>query len=81
MVDKVDTKYVEAGRWKCSKAPIDNDVALQVANNTGAHHWIKLEQTRKLAEKEEFYCKWCYDVRRLSSRIERFKEKVSQAVN
>jgi len=57
---KVDQQYIDSGTWKCSEAPINPDVPLQVAEHCGAHYWIRIND-----ESGEFYCKYCYGVRKL----------------
>ena len=53
-------EYLKSDVWKCPKAPINPDIELQVANKTGAHHWIPLQG--KLSE-GTLCCIHCYDVR------------------
>jgi hypothetical protein len=58
-VSKVDRAYVNSGVWKCPEAPVDPTVPLQVATGSGAHHWVGMEDGTG-----DFYCKWCYSIRR-----------------
>ena len=57
-------KYLESNSWRCPDAPIDPTVELQAINNTGAHHWIHLDGTPKIAESRHFQCKYCRDVKK-----------------
>jgi len=50
--ESVDKGYIKSGVWKCSKSP------------TGAHHWIELVGTEKLANQGYFVCIHCNDVTR-----------------
>lgn len=52
--------YLNGDSWCCPDAPINKDLLLQVERNTGAHHWIEL----KTGEPGEFYCRYCYIMRR-----------------
>ena len=66
-------EYVESGSWCCGKAPLNKEVALQVTNNTGAHHWVKVKTAKVSATLDKFYCKYCFDVRAFPIHIS-FKE-------
>jgi len=54
--------YLESDVWRCPKAPINPDIGLQVTNQTGAHYWIQMDQTEKLAGGHYFMCRYCNDI-------------------
>lgn len=54
-------RYVRSGMWRCPKAPIDQTVALQVAEQTGAHYWTMKNFGGKIGT--AWVCIHCYDVR------------------
>ena len=56
------SEYLESDVWKCPMAPVNPGIKLQVANNTGAHHWIELTEVKL---RGTFCCIHCYDVKRL----------------
>ncbi len=45
-------EYVKSDTWKCEDSP------------SGAHYWVEMVQTIKLAKEGYFQCKYCSDVRR-----------------
>ena len=56
--------YLASDVWKCPMAPINPDIELQVANNTGAHYWWEL-RVGKL--RGRFCCAYCYDVKEFAT--------------
>lgn len=51
-------EYVKSGVWKCDKSP------------TGAHHWVELKETTKLAKEGYFVCIYCHDVKKFPTNWE-----------
>ncbi len=46
------SEYVKSDTWKCEDSP------------SGAHYWVEMVQTKKLAKEGYFQCKHCHDVKR-----------------
>lgn len=44
-------RYLDSDAWKCGSP-------------TGAHHWVQMVQTKKLAKEGYFQCRYCKDVKR-----------------
>ncbi|KKN53778.1 hypothetical protein LCGC14_0598710 [marine sediment metagenome] len=54
--------YLASDVWKCPKASINPDILLQVENNTGAHHWIEVQNIDEgIIHTGLYYCEYCYD--------------------
>lgn len=49
-IELIDKEYIKSGVWKCNESP------------TGAHHWVELAKTQKLASQGYFVCIHCNDV-------------------
>ena len=58
--DKSYQHYLKSGIWKCPDAPINSDIPLQVAENSGAHYWLEFRGGKP----NEFYCRYCYEIRK-----------------
>lgn len=50
--ESIDREYIKSGVWKCNKSP------------TGAHHWVEMIETERLASNGYFVCIHCLDVSR-----------------
>ena len=56
--------YLNSGSWKCPDAPINVNIPLQVASGSGAHYWLEFRG----GQPGEFYCRYCYEVRKFKIR-------------
>ncbi len=45
-------EYIASDVWKCKDSP------------SGAHYWVQMVETEKLAGEGYFCCKYCHDVRK-----------------
>jgi len=59
-------EYLDSDVWKCTKAPIDKDVLLQVKFGTGAHHWKEVQPNPNgNLHTGIFYCIHCFDCKKV----------------